>query len=64
MCKYPATSDNRVIYTVKEVAKILRVSDATVYRMISSNKLKAYRIGGAFRIKQGDIKLLFSDARY
>lgn len=51
------------LLTVIEVAKILRVSKATVYRMINSGHLKAYRIGGGFRLKSTDIDKLFNDSR-
>ena len=38
-------------YTVQQVASILQVCRATVYRLIQGDKLAAYRIGrGSYRI--------------
>lgn len=54
-------SNDNSLLTAVEVAKILRVSKATVYRMVQQNQLKAYRIGGSIRFKQADIDYLFSD---
>jgi excisionase family DNA binding protein len=41
-----------MIYTVEEVAKILRVSGATVRRLIKSGELEAFPVGTQYRIKQ------------
>ena len=38
------------IYTVPEVAGLLRVSDRHVYEQVKQNKLKAIRIGHTLRI--------------
>jgi excisionase family DNA binding protein len=51
-----------VVYTVEEVAKILKVSTATVRRMIDDGELKAIRIRGQIRIRKEDLdKLLEQD---
>jgi len=42
------------LLTLKEVAKILRVSERSVNRYIESGKLKASKIG-QWRIKQSDL---------
>jgi len=42
------------LLTIKEVAKILRVSERSVNRYIESGRLKASRIG-QWRIKQSDL---------
>jgi len=42
------------LLTIKEVAKILRVSERSVNRYIESGKLKASKIG-QWRIKQSDL---------
>ena len=36
--------------TVPEVARVLRISKATVYRMVHSGELPAVRVGRAFRV--------------
>ena len=42
-------SDNKV-YTPSEVASCLRVSPVTISRCIRDGKLKAFRVGGQWRI--------------
>lgn len=41
--------------TVKEVAKILRVSERTIMRYIGSGRLKASKIG-QWRVDEGDLR--------
>ena len=43
------------LLTVKEVAKILRVSNMTVYRLVKSKQLPAIRVGKNYRIKESDV---------
>ena len=45
------------LYTLPEVAKILRVSRKSIYRYIESGKLKAIKIG-QWRIKESDLNKL------
>lgn len=42
-------------YSIKEVAKKLKVAYLTVYRWIRSGKLNAYKVGKQYRIKEEDI---------
>ena len=50
------------LYTTQEVAKILRVSERSVFRYIDDNKLKATKIG-YWRISESDlIKFLRENA--
>lgn len=42
-------------YTIKEVAKILKVHDTTIRRAIKQNRLKAFKIGTKWLIKKDDI---------
>jgi excisionase family DNA binding protein len=37
-------------YLVEELAEKIRVSEMTIYRYIKAKKIKAYKIGKAFRI--------------
>ncbi len=41
-----------MIYTVEEVAKLLRVSVATVRRLIRIGDLEAFPVGNQYRITQ------------
>lgn len=43
-------------YTVKEVAKILKIDVETVRRHIYRKKIKAYKIGSDWRIKSTDLE--------
>ena len=41
--------------TVAEVARMLRVSNMTVYRLINSGELPAARIGKSYRLRDEDV---------
>lgn len=41
--------------TVAEVAKLLRVSNMTVYRLVQAGQLPAVRVGRSYRIREEDI---------
>ena len=42
--------------TVGEVAKHLRVSNMTVYRLVNSGQLAAVRVGRGYRIREDDVR--------
>lgn len=41
--------------TVAEVARVLRISNMTVYRLISSGQLAAVRVGKSYRLREEDV---------
>lgn len=41
-------------YKAEEVAEFLRVNIMTIYRYIKAGRLKAYKIGGEFRIDKDE----------
>lgn len=43
------------VYTVQEVAEILKVKPLTIYRLIDRKELKAFKVGRNVRIKQEDL---------
>ena len=47
--------------TMDDVARILRVSKYTVYRMIKKGKLRAIKIGRLVRIPEKEIQRLVGD---
>jgi excisionase family DNA binding protein len=49
--------------TVSEVARNLRVSNMTVYRLIKSGQLSAVRVGRGYRIREDDV-LRYLEQRY
>jgi excisionase family DNA binding protein len=44
------------ILTIKEVASYLKVNDRTVYRLASSQKIPAFKVGNAWRFKRKDLE--------
>lgn len=49
--------------TVAEVARQLRVSNMTVYRLIKAGQMPAVRIGRGFRLREEDVRK-YLDSRY
>ncbi len=47
--------DGSAYVTVAEVARHLRVSNMTVYRLINSGDLPALRIGKSYRLREEDV---------
>ncbi|MDA8289075.1 MAG: helix-turn-helix domain-containing protein [Actinomycetota bacterium] len=41
--------------TVAEVARLLRVSNMTVYRLITGGELPAVRVGRSYRLREEDV---------
>jgi excisionase family DNA binding protein len=44
------------LFTVAEVAEVMRVSNMTVYRLIKSGELPALRVGKGYRIFEADLQ--------
>ena len=49
--------------TVSEVARQLRVSNMTVYRLVKAGELPAIRVGRGYRIREQDL-LHYLETRY
>lgn len=43
------------IMTLKEVARLLKVADKTVYTMAQNKELPAFKVGGQWRFRREDI---------
>lgn len=43
------------IYSILDVAKKFNLSYLTVYRIVISGKLKAFKVGGSYRIHEKDL---------
>lgn len=41
--------------TIKEIAAYLKVNEKTIYRLASSTKLPAFKVGGAWRFRKTEI---------
>ena len=50
-----ADISNVKFLTVAEVAKLMRVSNMTVYRMVHSGELPAVRFGRSYRVPESDV---------
>lgn len=44
------------LLTVAEVARTMRVSNMTVYRLIKSGQLRAIRVGKNYRIRESEVE--------
>jgi excisionase family DNA binding protein len=53
----------REYYTARELADKLSVNVMTIYRYIKAKRLKAYKIGKAFRIERAEFDRFMSKAR-
>ncbi len=47
--------------TVAEVAALLRVSNMTVYRLITAGGLPAVRVGKSYRLREDDVDKYLAD---
>lgn len=47
--------DTGEIFTLDEVAAYLKVGKRTVYRLAASGKLPAFKLGGTWRFRRGDL---------
>ncbi len=55
----PSTTNPSLVenfLTVGEVARHLRVSNMTVYRLVNSGQLAAVRVGRGYRIRRDDVR--------
>jgi excisionase family DNA binding protein len=43
------------ILTLPEVAQLLKVAEKTVYTMAQKGQLPAFKVGGQWRFKRGDL---------
>ncbi|HEY8200377.1 MAG TPA: helix-turn-helix domain-containing protein [Actinomycetota bacterium] len=48
--------------TVSEVARLMRVSNMTVYRLIRSGALGAVRVGNRYRVRSSDVHKYLDDS--
>ncbi len=45
------------LYTIDEIAEILKVTQRTIYNYIKSGSLRAIKIGKYWRVKRSDLEL-------
>lgn len=51
------------LLTVDEVAKLFRISKASVYRMVESRIIPFYKISGVLRFKEEDLLIYLESQR-
>jgi len=47
---------NQEILTTKEVVKYLRISEKTLLKLIKEGKIRALRVGNAYRFKKSELE--------
>jgi|APCry1669193181_1035450.scaffolds.fasta_scaffold110496_2 excisionase family DNA binding protein len=52
-----STAGNVEIMTIREVADYLKVTERTIYRLLSAKRLPGFKVGGSWRFKMVDIDL-------
>lgn len=60
----PPQSGQVQFLTVAEVARIMRVSKMTVYRLVHAGELPAARVGRSFRVAESDVHHYLEHAYY
>lgn len=45
------------IFTLREVAQYLKVTERTVYRLLASQSIPAFKVGGSWRFRLTDLNL-------
>lgn len=43
------------IFTLREVADYLKVTDRTIYRLLSEKQIPAFKVGGAWRFRRAEL---------
>lgn len=61
MASSPGREDRGAFLTVAEVARGLRVSNMTVYRLVNSGQLPAVRVGRSYRISAQGVRRYLQD---
>ena len=52
------------VYTVSELAKILKVSEWTIYQLCKSNQLSYFRVRGSIRISSAALTRYIRDGEH
>jgi excisionase family DNA binding protein len=45
----------RDIFTLREVAHYLKVTERTIYRLVAEHRIPAFKVGGSWRFRQADL---------
>ncbi len=45
----------RDIFTLREVAHYLKVTERTIYRLVAEQRIPGFKVGGSWRFRQADL---------
>lgn len=51
----PTSTGEAEILTIKQVALYLQVTERTIYRLAASEGIPAFKVGGSWRFRRGDL---------
>ena len=54
----------RDIFTLREVAHYLKVTERTIYRLVAEHRIPAFKVGGSWRFRQADLDRWMRDQMY
>lgn len=57
------TADEIKLYTLQEVADVLRVSRQTIYNYVTAKRLRATKYGKEYRVTEEDLRQFIKDGR-
>lgn len=57
------TADEIRLYTLQEVADVLRVSRQTIYNYVTAKRLRATKYGKEYRVTEEDLRQFIKDGR-
>ena len=52
-----------IIVTVKELASFLKLTEATIYKLVSSGELPGFKIGDSWRFELEEIQKMIRDSK-
>jgi excisionase family DNA binding protein len=61
--KHPKEVQNPEFYTVAQLAKLLQLTEMTIYRMVHRGELPCYSIGRVKRFRHGDVEAFLRRCR-
>jgi len=61
--KAPKDVHNPEFYTVAQLARLLQLTEMTIYRMVHRGELPCYSIGRVKRFRQGDVEAFLRRCR-
>lgn len=56
-------SEEKEFYTTRELARLLKVAEMTIYRMVRRGELPCHNIGRAKRFRRGDVEAFLKRCR-